>query len=530
MSIGAFLGNLGTVLDTAQSQMKRQQEVKMKQIEFQHAQQAAQLGAIADKIDMAAQLHQAGGGDQQPPGPYSVSQGFGGGQSGGGAPMAGGGAPGGPGPLPGAQRMAPPPGPPQQPQQMMPGQQVRPQNPQMQGGMSPGGGGGVSPQQPGLGDFQPTTFNDVVQQMRAVAPPGTPPQAILMAARNAWPQIQQANKDKLEVFKAQQAADDRKDTRLDREQFHADTEADRQATRALSAQEHADSLAMRREALALQAGKGQIFQKPDGSLVRVTEDGRSVPIKDSVGLTKPGAGGGGGALDKDTLKEMAGQYLAGDKSVMQNIGRGTQGAANIVALRKEITAQAKAAGLSPTDIATKMAEFSGLTAGERTLGTRSANMGMAVDEAKRVIPLALAASEAFPRTQFVPLNKAIAAVQSGSGDPAVSRFVAANTSLVNVYARAMSPTGTPTVSDKDHAREMLSVAQTKEQYRAVIDQMQQEMDAAGKAPGDVKVELSGGTGGGQGQMQPVAGAEVPTAVNPQTGQKLFLRNGQWTPQ
>jgi hypothetical protein len=210
---------------------------------------------------------------------------------------------------------------------------------------------------------------------------------------------------------------------------------------------------------------------------------------EKVGTEKPATGET--SMSKDTLTEMAAQYLAGDKSVFQNLGRGAQSAANITALREEITRQAKAAGMSPADVATKVAEFSGLTAGERSLGTRSAQMGMATDEASRIMPLAREASAAVSRGRFVPLNKAIQAVEAGSSDKALARFVAANQSLINVYARAMSPTGVPTVSDKDHAREMLSTAQSDEAYDAVLDQMQAEMDAARKAPGDVKVELSG---------------------------------------
>lgn len=198
-----------------------------------------------------------------------------------------------------------------------------------------------------------------------------------------------------------------------------------------------------------------------------------------------------GKLDPDTIKEMAGQYLAGDKSVFTNLGRGAQSSANIAAVRQEIQRQAKEAKMSPADVATKIAEFSGLTAGERSLGTRSAQMGMAVDEASRIMPLAREASANVARTQFVPVNRAIQAVESGSSDPNLARFVAANQSLINVYARAMSPTGVPTVTDKEHARDMLSTAQNDTSYNAVLDQMQAEMDAARKAPGDVKVELSG---------------------------------------
>jgi hypothetical protein len=85
---------------------------------------------------------------------------------------------------------------------------------------------------------------------------------------------------------------------------------------------------------------------------------------------------------------MAGQYLSGDKSVMQNLGRGAQGAENIVKLRAEITRQAKEAGLKPDQIATKMADFAGRTAAMRALGTRGVNVEYAANTANKAIDLA----------------------------------------------------------------------------------------------------------------------------------------------
>jgi hypothetical protein len=204
----------------------------------------------------------------------------------------------------------------------------------------------------------------------------------------------------------------------------------------------------------------------------------------------PQAGGSDSAvLDPGTMSMMAEQYLAGDKSVLQNLGRGAQGSGNIVKQRAEIAKQARASGMTGRDIAAQMADFSGILAGERAAGTRMANIESAVSEAQRVIPLALAASEALPRSGFVPVDKAIQAYQSGTNNVALRRFAAANQTLVNVYARAISPTGVPTVSGQDHARELLSTAFDQPSYKAVIGQMQQEIAAARNAPHDVRAGL-----------------------------------------
>lgn len=201
------------------------------------------------------------------------------------------------------------------------------------------------------------------------------------------------------------------------------------------------------------------------------------------------AGDPNAVLDPETLTAMALQYLSGDKSVMTNLGRGVQGARNIVALRKEVTKQAKAQGMAPADISARLAEFGGLQASERAVGTRSANVELAVSEASKFATLAQEASKEVSRTGFVPVNKALQMWQKGTGDPKISKFVAANTSLINAYSRAVSPSGVPAVSDKEHAREMLDTAQTPEQYQAVVGQLVLEMKAAQAAPADVKREL-----------------------------------------
>jgi hypothetical protein len=203
----------------------------------------------------------------------------------------------------------------------------------------------------------------------------------------------------------------------------------------------------------------------------------------------PGGPADAAVLPPDVLRGMAEQYLAGDKSVFQNLGRGSQGATNIVRLRGEVARQMAAAGMNGRDTAAKMAEFSGLVAGERTVGTRAANIEMAADEARRIIPLAREASHAFPRNGFTPLARAEQAISSGTNDPRLRRFVTANTALVNVYARAITPSGQPHESDKQHARAMLDTAYDQPSYDAVLDQMEKEIQAAQRAPGDVRASL-----------------------------------------
>ena len=213
-------------------------------------------------------------------------------------------------------------------------------------------------------------------------------------------------------------------------------------------------------------------------------------VQDRIAARQDSKGDAEPTLDSDTLSTMAQQYLAGDKSVMQNLGRGAQGAANIVALRQAITHEAKAQGLTGPQIAAKMAEFAGTMAGQRTAGTRIANVEMAANEAANLVPLAQQASADVVRSGFLPFGKVQLMFDNQTNDPAMRKFVAANNSLVNAYSRAISPSGTPSVSDKEHAREMLATAFDHNSYVAVTNQMLREIEAARAAPKAVRQAFS----------------------------------------
>lgn len=193
-----------------------------------------------------------------------------------------------------------------------------------------------------------------------------------------------------------------------------------------------------------------------------------------------------GMLPDDTVAMMAQQYLAGDTSVMQNLGRGAQGAQNIIKLRNAITQQAANGGKGGADLAAQNSEYFGTKAGQRAAGTRIANVEMAASEAESLIPLARQASAGVARSSILPFGKAQVMFDQQTNDPALRKFAAANNALVNVYSRAISPSGTPTVADKEHAREMIGTAMDQNSYNAVLDQMQMEITAARAAPQTVR--------------------------------------------
>lgn len=200
----------------------------------------------------------------------------------------------------------------------------------------------------------------------------------------------------------------------------------------------------------------------------------------------------GELLNDETLTALAQQYRAGDLSVFTNLGRGAQGAKNIVALRTRIAEQNKALGVSGEEQALKMAEYGGLKAAEKVTGTKVAAIALPAEELKLTLPLAVEASEKVDRTIFPSLNEVLLAYKRGTGDEDVAVLGQMTNSLVNIYGRAINPSGVATVSDKEHAREMLFDAYAKGQYRAVAQQMLREVETIQAAPEAVKEELRKG--------------------------------------
>jgi hypothetical protein len=241
-------------------------------------------------------------------------------------------------------------------------------------------------------------------------------------------------------------------------------------------------------------------------------------------IREPG-GGETGMLDEPSIKFMAEQYRAGDTSVMTNLGRGAQGSANIVALRKEIARQNADAGLTGPDQAIRNAEFFGVKAGQRTRGVRETNIEIAATEFKQVLPIVQEASRAVSRSQYPDLNKVIQAFNERTGDPRIVAFGGGINTLVNLYARAISPSGVPTVSDKDHAREILQKAWSQGQFDAAVRMMTQEVDAALASPERVREEqrkrFLGGQGGATISSHPSAQAAPPVQGARQAG------DGNW---
>lgn len=204
----------------------------------------------------------------------------------------------------------------------------------------------------------------------------------------------------------------------------------------------------------------------------------------------------GAAVSDDAADLIADQVLAGNRMAVTGSARNS---ASMTKINDAIAKKAKEQGLSGADISAKQAEFQGMVSGQRTLGTRGANMEVAANEVKYMAPLALSASEKVDRTKYPSLNAVLLAADKGTGGEDVVRFGLATNALIYSYAKFLNPTGIPTDADKARAADILSTAWAKGQYRTAVDQIQKEIATGKSAIGDTKREVSETIAGKKGE-------------------------------
>jgi len=117
-------------------------------------------------------------------------------------------------------------------------------------------------------------------------------------------------------------------------------------------------------------------------------------------------------------------------------------------------------------------------------------------------------SSTVDRTSFPTINAIENAVAKGTGDKNIVQLNTSINALVNSYARAISPTGQPTVADKNHAREIINSAYSQGQIGAILDVMQQEMGIARKAAGTASTELKASREAARGRSAAAPAADL----------------------
>jgi len=153
-------------------------------------------------------------------------------------------------------------------------------------------------------------------------------------------------------------------------------------------------------------------------------------------------------------------------------------------------------GATSAQAATTMAgnkgEYAGTISGQRAVGTQIANVQVAANEATKMINVAQPYVEKVDPSDYPTLNSIGNFVARKTGDPNITGLATSLNGLVNTYARAINPKGVATVSDKNHAREILNDAMSKGQLNEAFTVMQQEMAAALASGPETKAAMRGG--------------------------------------
>lgn len=139
-------------------------------------------------------------------------------------------------------------------------------------------------------------------------------------------------------------------------------------------------------------------------------------------------------------------------------------------------------------------------AASKALATQSAKILTAANEADSMIKIVRNTSAKIDRSQYPNINAIQNAVSKGTGGKDIVALNTALNALVNSYARAINPTGVATVSDKNHAREIINSNYAAGQLDAILTVMEAEMNIAKASPGEAAAALKAG------RNRPAAGA------------------------
>mgnify|MGYP001605284595 CR=1 FL=1 len=240
------------------------------------------------------------------------------------------------------------------------------------------------------------------------------------------------------------------------------------------------------------------------------------------------------SFSQETLNRYVERSLEGDYSWKQNLGRGAQKDANIVAVENALNAKMTALGISGADHARKIQEFRaesmGMGAAARSLGTQEAKMGTAGFEALGAIKLARGAIEKVPRTSFLPINKLIEGFQKQTLSPEQAELFTRVQGIVNTYAAVMARGASVTTDSARHrSEELLQTASNPEVFNRVLDTMESEINMALNSPAQMrefyKKHYGGKSLGESVTGAPAAGGSAPTAGQPNKGDRKQFKQG-----
>lgn len=194
----------------------------------------------------------------------------------------------------------------------------------------------------------------------------------------------------------------------------------------------------------------------------------------------------GTAISDDAAKLTAEETLRGDWHGTVGMGRNAASMKKIADWRGIL---AKEAGMTGADLAANTAEFQGIVAAERILGTRGAGIDLGIAEAQKFAPMVIAASDAINRSQYPTWNAVQLAWSKGTGGEPVIRLIDAMNAYKMAYTQILTRGGMPTDDARRRSDEIIDKSWSNGQIRTALDQLDQEMRAAQSAVPAVRDNL-----------------------------------------
>jgi hypothetical protein len=232
---------------------------------------------------------------------------------------------------------------------------------------------------------------------------------------------------------------------------------------------------------------------------------------------RDGSGGGENAqLDDATVNMMAQQYLAGDPSVMTNLGRSKQGLANIVRLRTAIAQQARAQGMNGGQIANVMQDFethqqalNAFAKGPEALTVRSLNV--ALDH----LDTLQNAAQALQNGNIPIFNKVRQGWAKATGSPIPTNFEGVRQIVSTEVAKAVTG-GKTALADRQDLIHSVATANSPQQLAGYIAQIKELL--TGQLHG-LSLQYKSGTGRD----------DFNSRLSPRTQRLLGFKQGQQQP-
>lgn len=295
--------------------------------------------------------------------------------------------------------------------------------------------------------------------------------------------------------------------------------------------------------------KTVLAQQERGTGQWVTADAARMPIQGQIVPAKEARDERReitGKITPEDAHQAAEQLIAGDKSVLQNLGRGTQGAENLALIRHEYTKIAEDRHISGADQAAINAAFQGAVAAARTLGSATARIDLGAQELSSLIPQAKETSSKVVRWGATPIDRLVQALMGATNDPELADFATTNQSVANAFSQVATRGGAPTEGARTHAYELLSTVRDDVSYNKVLDRLQKEADtikgASKASQADIAKQIIANSRGGDftplSAATNLSGEKVPEAERSaapkendkgksKSGRPITYRNGQW---